>query len=66
MFEGLVGVFEHIGGVAQRIGFDNASTMVVKVLKNGGYTLTTNSCIFRLIGVLPQLWLIISPKSSTI
>jgi len=40
LFEGLITIFEHIGGVPTRIWFDNASTMVVKVLKNGGRTLT--------------------------
>lgn len=41
-FEGLISIFEHISGVPTRIWFDNASVMVVKVLKNGGRTLTEN------------------------
>jgi transposase len=40
LFEGLVKIFEHIGGVPQRIWFDNASTMVIKALKGGGRNLT--------------------------
>lgn len=40
LFEGLIALFEHIGGVPQRIWFDNASTMVMQVLKQGGRQLT--------------------------
>ncbi len=40
LFEGLKTIFEHIGGVPPRMWFDNASTMVVKVIKGGGRTLT--------------------------
>jgi transposase len=40
LFEGLKTIFEHIGGVPPRIWFDNASTMVTKVMKNGERTLT--------------------------
>jgi transposase len=40
LFEGLKLIFEHIGGVPTRIWFDNASTMVKKVLKNGERELT--------------------------
>jgi len=40
LFEGLKTIFEHIGGVPPRIWFDNASTMVTKVMKDGGRTLT--------------------------
>jgi transposase len=40
LFEGLIALFEYIGGVPQRIWFDNASTMVVQVLKQGGRHLT--------------------------
>jgi len=40
LFEGLIAIFEHTGGVAQRIWFDNASAMVTKVLKNGARNLT--------------------------
>jgi len=40
LFEGLKTIFEHIGGVPGRIWFDNASTMVAKVMKNGERNLT--------------------------
>jgi len=40
LFEGLKTIFEHIGGVPPRIWFDNASTMVTKVIKGGGRALT--------------------------
>ena len=40
LFEGLIAIFEHIGGVPTLIRFDNASTMVAKVLKNGERELT--------------------------
>lgn len=40
LFEGLKTIFEHIGGVPGRIWFDNASTMVTKVLKGGNRNLT--------------------------
>jgi transposase len=40
LFEGLIALFEHIGGVPQRIWFDNASTMVVQVLKQDARHLT--------------------------
>ena len=40
LFEGLVSIFEHIGGVPPRIWFDNTRTIVTKVLKDGGRTLT--------------------------
>jgi len=40
LFEGLKTIFEHIGGVPTRIWFDNASTMVTKVMKGGGRNLT--------------------------
>jgi transposase len=38
--EGLKAIYEHIGGVPQRQWFDNASTMVTKVLRNGERKLT--------------------------
>ena len=47
LFEGLVTMFEHIGGVPQRIWFDNASTMVTGILKNGGRNLTEQFVRFR-------------------
>ena len=40
LFEGLITIFEHIGGVPSRIWFDNTRTIVSKVLKGGGRTLT--------------------------
>jgi transposase len=40
LFEGLISIFEHIGGVPPRIWFDNTRTIVTKVLKDGGRTLT--------------------------
>lgn len=40
LFEGLLALFGHIGGIPHRIWFDNASTMVVHVLKQGGRHLT--------------------------
>lgn len=48
LFEGLLQIFEHIGGVPQRIWFDNASTMVTKILKNGGRILTDDFIRFTL------------------
>jgi len=40
LFEGLRTIFEHIGGVPTKIWFDNASTIVAKVIKGGGRNLT--------------------------
>jgi transposase len=40
LFEGLITIFEYIGGVPQRIWFDNTSTIVTEVLNNGGRNLT--------------------------
>jgi len=40
LFEGLISIFEYIGGVPARIWFDNASTMVTQILKNGERNLT--------------------------
>lgn len=40
LFEGLILIFEYIDGVPKRIWFDNASTMVTKILKNGERNLT--------------------------
>ncbi len=40
LFEGLKTIFEHIGGVPTRIWFDNASTIVTKIIKGGGRILT--------------------------
>ena len=38
--ESMIAIFKHIGGVPTEIWFDNASTMVTKILKNGGRELT--------------------------
>ncbi len=35
LFEGLKAIFEHLGGVPTRLWFDNMSTVVKKVLKDG-------------------------------
>jgi transposase len=40
LFEGLISIFEHVGGVPPRIWFDNTTTIVTRVLKDGGRTLT--------------------------
>ncbi len=40
LFEGLISIFEHIGGVPQQIWFDNTRTIVSKVMKEGGRELT--------------------------
>lgn len=40
LFEGMRAILEHIGGVPQRMWFDNASAMVTKVLKHGERNLT--------------------------
>jgi transposase len=40
LFEGLIRIFEHIGGVPQRIWFDNASTIVTQILQGGERKLT--------------------------
>lgn len=47
LFEGLIGIFEHVGGVPTRIWFDNASTMVINVLKEGRRDLTDDFLRFQ-------------------
>lgn len=47
LFEGLVSIFEHVGGVPPKIWFDNTSTIVKKVLKNGGRELTDDFLRFQ-------------------
>ncbi|XFO67745.1 hypothetical protein SPSIL_039640 [Sporomusa silvacetica DSM 10669] len=42
LFEGMKTIFEHIGGVPTRIWFDNTSTIVTKVMKNGERNLTSD------------------------
>ena len=38
--ESMIAIFEHIGGVPTEIWFDNTSTIVTRILKNGGRELT--------------------------
>ena len=40
LLEGLVAIFEHIGGVPTEIWFDNTRTIVTKVIKGGGRNVT--------------------------
>ena len=40
LLEGLVAIFEHIGGVPSEIWFDNTRTIVTEVIKGGGRNLT--------------------------
>ena len=40
LFEGLKNIFAYIGGIPSRLWFDNASTIVINILKNGGRDLT--------------------------
>ena len=47
LLEGLRRIFEHIGGVPSRIWFDNASSIVTKVLKDGHRDLTERFIRFR-------------------
>ncbi|MBF9019020.1 IS21 family transposase [Oceanispirochaeta sp. M2] len=47
LFEGLLNIFEHIGGVPPKIWFDNTSTIVKRVLKNGGRDLTDDFLRFQ-------------------
>lgn len=47
LFEGLKTIFEHIGGVPNKLWFDNASTIVTKVLKDGQRNLTNDFLRFR-------------------
>ena len=47
LFEGLITIFNHIGGVPTRIWFDNASTMVKHVFKEGKRSLTDGFLRFK-------------------
>lgn len=47
LFEGMQAIFEHIGGVPYRIWFDNTSTIVTKILKDGGRNLTDGFLRFQ-------------------
>ena len=40
LFEGLIRIFEHIGGVPNKIWFDNTTTIVKQILQNGARELT--------------------------
>lgn len=40
LLEGLTATFKHIGGVPHEIWFDNASSMVIDIIKGGGRNLT--------------------------
>lgn len=40
LLEGLVTIFEHIGGVPTEIWFDNTRTIVTKIMKGGGRNIT--------------------------
>lgn len=47
LFEGLRKLFEVLGGVPHRLWFDNASTMVTSILKDGGRNLTAGFLRFK-------------------
>lgn len=47
LFEGLISIFEYIGGVPQQIWFDNTRTIVSKVMKGGGRMLTADFLRFQ-------------------
>ena len=47
LFEGMQAIFEHIGGVPCRIWFDNTSTIVTKIFKDGGRNLTDGFLRFQ-------------------
>lgn len=40
LLEGLIAIFEHIGGVPTEIWFDNTKTIVTKIIKGGGRLVT--------------------------
>ena len=47
LLEGMAAIFKHIGGVPHEIWFDNASTMVTKIIKGGGRDLTDRFARFK-------------------
>jgi transposase len=47
LFEGLISIFEHMGGVPPRVWFDNTRTIVSKVIKGGGRALTAGFLRFQ-------------------
>ena len=46
LLEGLQAIFEHIGGVPTEIWFDNTATIVTKIIKGGGRSLTEKFALF--------------------
>ncbi len=46
LLEGLVAVFEHIGGVPTEIWFDNTKTIVTRIIKGGGRDMTERFRLF--------------------
>jgi len=47
LFEGLVRIFEYLGGVPHRLWFDNASTMVTQIHKEEGRSFTDSFLRFK-------------------
>jgi transposase len=47
LFEGLISIFEYMGGVPPQIWFDNTKTIVSKVMKGGGRKLTEDFLRFK-------------------
>ena len=47
LLTGLIAIFAHIGGVPMKMWFDNASTMVTRILKNGERQLTEGFLRFQ-------------------
>lgn len=47
LLEGLISIFEHMEGVPSKIWFDNTKTIVIKVMKDGGRTLTKDFLRFQ-------------------
>jgi transposase len=47
LFEGLITIFERTGGVPPRLWFDNARTIVSKVMKGGGRALSADFLRFQ-------------------
>ena len=47
LLEGLDAIFQHIGGVPHEIWFDNASSMVTNIIKDGGRDLTERFSRFK-------------------
>lgn len=47
LLEGLISIFKHMGGVPKKLWFDNMSTVVAKILKNGERVLTDSFTHFQ-------------------